>query len=148
MGTFFHDITLIGPTGLSETVNGMVDTGAIPSTSLRARFTVIPAPVLEELGVQPFDTIPVRFANASVERWRIGQVQTELDGRRRPILCLFGSPDAPPLIGAHTLEAFLLMVDPVEQKLVPKEALLMEARGRNNAVLGLCGYGYPPSPDP
>lgn len=117
MGTFFHDITLIGPAGNRETVNGMVDTGAM--------FTVVPTPVLERLGVQPFDTIPVRFANADVERWQIGQVQAELDGQRRPILCLFGSPDAPPLIGAHTLEAFLLMVDPVEQKLVPKEALLM-----------------------
>jgi len=52
-------------------------------------------------------------------------VEVELDGRRRPILCLFGSPDAPPLIGAHTLEAFLLTVDPIEQELVPKEAYLM-----------------------
>lgn len=117
MGVFFHPITLIGPTGARETVEGMVDTGAM--------FTVIPAGVLERLGVQPFDTIPVRFANGQIQRWPIGEVQAGLDGQRRPILCLFGSPDAPPLIGAHTLEAFLLTVDPVEQKLVPKEALLM-----------------------
>ena len=117
MGTLFHPITLVGPTGLSETVNGMVDTGAM--------FTVIPAPVLERLGVQPFRTMPVRFANGQVQEWHMGQLDAELDGQRVPILCLFGSPDAPPLIGAHTLEALLLMVDPVEQKLVPKEALLM-----------------------
>ena len=45
MGTFFHPITLIGPTGASETLNGMVGTGAM--------FTVIPAPNLERLGVRP-----------------------------------------------------------------------------------------------
>lgn len=117
MGTFFHRITLIGPSGASQTLDAMVDTGAM--------FTTVPRPVLERLGVRPFDTIPVRFANGQVERWPIGQAEAELDGKRRPILCLFGSPDAPPLIGAHTLEAFLLNVDPVEHKLVPKEALLM-----------------------
>jgi predicted aspartyl protease len=119
MGTFFHTITLIGRSGATETLEAMVDTGAM--------FTTIPAPLLERLGVTPFDTIPVRFANGQIEEWAIGQVEAELDGRRRPILCLFGSPDAPPLIGAHTLEAFLLTVDPVEQKLVPKEAYLMWA---------------------
>ena len=117
MGTFFRDIRLIAPSGASETLEALVDTGAM--------FTTVPRPILERLGVQPFDTVLVRFANGGVEQWPIGQVEVELEGRRRPILCLFGSPDAPPLIGAHALEAFLLAVDPVEQKLVPKEAYLM-----------------------
>ncbi|MBI2304338.1 MAG: hypothetical protein HYU86_06280 [Chloroflexi bacterium] len=117
MGTFFHRITLIGPTGASETLEAMVDTGAM--------FTTIPRPVLDRIGVTPFDSIPVRFANGQTERWPIGQAEAELNGTKRPILCLFGSVAAPPLIGAHTLEAFLLTVDPVEHKLVPKEALLM-----------------------
>jgi len=117
MGTFFHAITLIGPAGQRETVQGMVDTGAM--------FTVIPAPLLQRLGIRPFRSMPVRFANGETEEWALGELQAELDGQRMPILCLFGSPEAPALIGAHTLEAFLLTVDPVEQKLVPKEAYLM-----------------------
>lgn len=117
MGTFFHSITLIGPSGTDETLEAMVDTGAM--------FTVVPTPVLERLGVRPFDTMPVRFANGAVERWPMGGLEAELDGRRRPILCLFGSSEAPLLIGAHALEAFLLTMDPVEQRLVPKEAYLM-----------------------
>ena len=120
MGTFTHRITLIGPSGARETLEALVDTGAM--------FTVIPTPILERLGVRPFRTMPVRFASGHLDQWRMGQVEAELDGQRMPILCLFGSPDAPPLIGCHTLEAFLLAVDPVEQKLVPKEALLMTAR--------------------
>jgi predicted aspartyl protease len=119
MGTFFHSIRLIAPSGAVESLEALVGTGAM--------FTVIPAPILERLGVRPFDTIPVRFASGQTERWPIGQLEAELDGRRRPIICLFGSPDAPPLIGAHTLEAFLVTVDPAEQKLVPKEAYLMQA---------------------
>ncbi len=69
--------------------------------------------------------MPVKFANGNIEHWPLAQVEAELDGHGMPILCLFGSADAPPLIGSHTLEAFLLMVDPIEQKLVPKEAYLM-----------------------
>ncbi len=57
----------------------------------------------------------------------MGEVEGELAGSRMPIFCLFGSEDAPPLIGAHALEAFLLSVDLFEQKLVPKEALLMSS---------------------
>ena len=117
MGTFFHPITLIGPAGASEMLDGTVETGTM--------FTVIPRPILERLGVRPFRTMPVRFANGHVERWQLGHLDAELDGTRMPILCLFGSPDAPPLIGAHTLEAFLLSVDVVERKLLPKQALLM-----------------------
>ena len=117
MGTFTHPITLIAPSGESETLEALVDTGAM--------FSVIPAPVLARLGVRPFRTMPVRFANGHVERWQMGQIEAQLDGQRMPILCLFGSPDAPPLIGCHALGAFLLTVDPVEQKLAPKEAFLM-----------------------
>lgn len=117
MGTFMHEITLISASGASETLEALVDTGAM--------FTVIPRDVLERLGVRPFRTMPVRFANGTVEQWQLGEVEAEIAGQRMPILCFFGSPDAPPLIGCHALEAFLLTVDPVEQKLVPKEALLM-----------------------
>jgi predicted aspartyl protease len=117
MGTFFHSIRLIAASGAAETLDALVDTGAM--------FTTIPAPILKRLGVRPFRTMPVRFANGQIEEWPLGQLEAELAGARMPILCLFGSPDAPPIIGAHTLEAFLLAVDPVEEKLVPKEAYLM-----------------------
>ena len=96
MGTFFHSLTLISPTGSRETIEPKVDTGAM--------FTTIPAVVLERLGVEPFDSIPVRFANGDEDRWPLGQLEAELAGRRRPILCLFGSNGAPPLLGAHTLK--------------------------------------------
>lgn len=120
MGIFTHTITLISASGdTREMVEPLVDTGSI--------FTVIPTPPLERLGMRPFRTMPVRFANGHVQQWSLGQMEVELDGQCAPILCFFGSSDAPPLIGAHMLEALLLTVDPVEKKLVPKEALLMHS---------------------
>ena len=117
MGVFTHTITIFSQEGRSETLDGLVDTGAM--------FTVVPTPILNRMGVRPFRTVPVKLANGSIEQRPLAQVEAEIDGQRMPIFCLFGSPEAPPLIGAHTLEAFLLMVDPIDQKLVPKEAYLM-----------------------
>ena len=42
------------------------------------------------------------------------------------IICVFGDPDSPPIIGAHTLEGFLLSVDPVQQRLVPVEGYWLQ----------------------
>ena len=39
------------------------------------------------------------------------------------IVCVFAAPEAPAVIGAVTLELFLLGVDPVEKRLVPIEAM-------------------------
>ena len=117
MGTFSHLITLTGPTGRSETVEALVDTGAT--------FSAFPAGLLDPLGVRSFDTVGVRLANGQVEERALGQVDSAIDGVRRPILCLFGPVDAPALLGAHALEAFLLNVDPVARRLVPREGFLL-----------------------
>ncbi len=127
MSMFSYRVILRGPRG-EETVEALVDTGAL--------FTVVPAEVLHRLGVSPFDTVPVRLADGRVQRWPLAQVEAELDGKRRPILVLAGPPDSLPLLGVHTLEAFLLTVDPVERRLVPKEAYLMTNPGPAGA--GVC----------
>lgn len=93
----------------------MFDTGAT--------FTSVPAPVLERLGVKPQRTVRLRLANGEVVEHQVGEVVAELDGVRATVICVFGPAEAPPLIGAHTLEAFLLAVDPVEQRLIPIDAL-------------------------
>ena len=99
----------------SETLTALVDTGAT--------FSSVPARILERLGVAPQGQIRLRLANGEVVEHQMGEVVAQLDGVRRTILCVFGPEGAPPLIGAHTLEAFLMAVDPVEQRLVPVDAL-------------------------
>ena len=115
MGTFMHPITLYSQSGeQSETLDALVDTGS--------SFSTVPAPILERLGVARLTHVRLRLATGeSVER-AIGAVNAELNGLdRRPILCIFGDNGAPGLIGAQTLESFLLGVDPDRQRLVPVE---------------------------
>ena len=68
--------------------------------------------------------MPVQFANGGRADWPVVQLTAEIDGQQMPIIALVGSEDVPVLIGAHTLEAFLLLVDTVDQTLVPKPAVL------------------------
>ncbi len=115
MGTFTHPITLIGPAGQRETLEALVDTGAT--------FTSVPSEVLERLGVRPHRRVRLQLANGRVEERPIGRVEAELDGLEGFIYCVFSPPGAPAVIGAHTLEGFLLAVNPVSQRLVPVEGL-------------------------
>ncbi len=116
MGTVSHPITLIGDQDTrSETLDALVDTGAT--------FTSAPEATLERLGIRRENQIQLRLANGEVVEHAIGEVVAEMDGVRRTIICIFGPEGAQALIGAHTLEAFLLAVDPVEQRLIPTEAL-------------------------
>jgi predicted aspartyl protease len=116
MGTFRFAITLLPVNGGSpETLDALVDTGST--------FTSVPAPVLERLGVRPHRTIQMRLADGRASRRPMGRLLAEIKGEREEILCVFGEPGDIPAIGAHTLEAFLLAVDPVKQDLIPSEAL-------------------------
>ena len=114
MGTFTHSITLLSASGEdTETVEALVDTGST--------FTIVPAPILERLRVVPERTVALRLANGQLEHRSIAEVRAALDGVGHTILCVFGEPGSPAVIGAHTLEGFLLGVDPVEGRLVPIE---------------------------
>jgi predicted aspartyl protease len=114
VGTFFHAFTLIGASGDVETLDGLVDTGST--------FTTVPRPLLEGLGVNAFARIRLRLANGEPTEADVGEVSAQiLDLVPRTIICAFGEPGAPTILGAHALEAFLLGVEPVEKKLVPVE---------------------------
>jgi hypothetical protein len=60
--------------------------------------------LLRRLGVDPLTTVRVKLVDGKEQDWPMGQVSAQIDGVRGPILCLLGSEDAPPLIGAHALE--------------------------------------------
>ena len=116
MGAFSHPITLIGAQDTqSETLDALVDTGAT--------FTSAPEATLERIGIRRENQIRLRLANGEVVEHAIGEVVAEMDGVRRTIICILGPEGVQALIVAHTLEAFLLAVDPVEQRLIPTEAL-------------------------
>ena len=112
MSTFFHPITIVGTDG-EETVDALVDTGA--------DFTTPPAPLLQRLGVKPFRDARMRLADGSTAVWSLGRVTSRISGDEGPDICIFGSPDSPPVIGAYTLEGMLLGVDLGGRQFVPRE---------------------------
>ena len=112
MGTFTHSIILISASGEArQEIEAQVDTGAT--------FSSAPAEVLERLGVRREHTVQLRLANGQLDQRWLGFVRTELLGQDNIVPCIFGEPNEPPVIGAVTLEIFLLAVDPVEQSLAP-----------------------------
>ena len=120
MGTFTHPITLHSASeDRSEVVEALVDTGST--------FTVIPESVLLGLGYDPSRVVRMRLADSRPHERRLGLVNAELQGMTDTIHCVFGESGNPPIIGAHTLEGFLLAADPVEERLAPSEALWMSS---------------------
>jgi len=119
MSDFTHPLTLIGPQG-EETIDAVVDTGAY--------FTWIPASILRRLGVQPIDRIPLQLADGRVTEHEVGEARARINGRERQTVCIFGNEETEPLIGAYTLEGFLLAADPVNKQLLPRIARVLSPR--------------------
>lgn len=111
MGTFSHPITLVGPTGASETLEALIDAKTL--------FAVFPRSVLEALGVRPTRTLPTRVAGVEGTR-QLAQLEVELDGNRAHIVCVFGAENEPARLGTNSLDSFLVECDPDNKALVPK----------------------------
>ena len=92
------------------TVSATVDTGAIHS--------MIPASLLERIGVQPVDRFIYGLADGSEIEYGYGMACLTLQSSP-PFYCpvIFGSENQF-LVGATTLEIFNLMVDPVDGVLI------------------------------
>lgn len=112
MGAFSQTLRLrsIGGERTVET-EALVDTGAF--------FTLVPAKLLKELGVEPFDTYTLELADGRLVDHDVGHALATVGQRTTPTLVLFGNDDVEPLLGAYTLEGLLLTVDPVNTRLVP-----------------------------
>ena len=118
MGIFRYPLEVGDPEGGQfEEVEALVDTGST--------FTVVPAVVLQRLGVARKERIRFRLADGSAIERDIGETQVRLEGRMVTTFVVFGEDEAPALLGVYTLEGALLAVDPVGQRLIPTDALLM-----------------------
>ncbi len=98
-----------------EEVEAIVDTGST--------FTAVPRDLLERLGIRPARRQPFRLANGEVVQSEVGEAWVRLEGIEGTTPVIFNEPGEPTLLGAVTLEAFLLGVDPIRRRLVPVEGL-------------------------
>ena len=117
MSTFTWPISLASLDGKrSLNVNAIVDTGS--------GFTTIARSTLRELGIEPAGRRSFRLAdNRLIEReW--GHAWATIDGESVITLLVFGAEDSPALIGAYTLEGLALAVDPLAERLVPRQLIM------------------------
>ena len=117
MGTFSVTISVAADDQSSEELEALVDTGATN--------TVIPADLLQRLGVQPHRTSVFQLAGGREVEMEIGRAWVRVDGQREFTQVVFGPAGSKPILGAITLEEMNLAVDPVARKLVPVNRYLM-----------------------
>jgi predicted aspartyl protease len=96
---------------VTERLEFIVDSGSV--------FSVVPTEVLRRLGIRPRRQQTFQLANnAHIVRWKGGALFKfrEYEGVAEVI---FGEEGDATLLGAHTLEAFGLGLDPIKRELRP-----------------------------
>lgn len=110
MGLFHVPARLTGPTGRTEALELLVDTGAT--------FVVVPRVLAGRLELQPTRMCPLHIAGGREETWPLAEARLAIDGLEVTTPCLI-APEGPALLGAVALESLLLAVDPIAKRLVP-----------------------------
>jgi carbon-monoxide dehydrogenase small subunit len=116
LGTFKVDIEVGDPQGERwERLEATVDTGS--------SYSVVPRPLLQELGVTPYTSGKFKMADGRVVEDELGQTWIRVADRSAIRLVVFGERDAEPVLGADAMEGLRLAPDPLAKRLVPVEGL-------------------------
>ena len=116
MGVFQVEIEVGDPNGSRfEKVEALVDSGAT--------YTMLPASLLQRLGVVPIEDRTFELADGSDLEMGFGMTSVKIEDRIIPSPVIFSDNDASALLGAVTLEIFALGIDPVNGRLVPVKSL-------------------------
>ena len=114
VGTFSVDFVIRNRNGTqARALSGVVDTGA--------SYTVIPAHILDEVGIEREKTRTFSFADGSRGEFAVGWVEMELQGERDNVQVVFGPDSRKFLLGAMALETFALAADAKNGRLIPAE---------------------------
>ena len=117
MGAFHVNITVSNREGTtSRDVSALVDTGAF--------YTLLPSNILAELGITPTRTRTFNVADGRSVEMPFGEAMVEYGGEEVSTYVVFGPDNARPLLGAYTLEALALQVDPLRGELIQAELTL------------------------
>jgi len=94
----------------------LVDSGAV--------YTVIPENELKKLGIKPTSEEEFTLANGETFKKSVGNALFEFEGKVRAAPVVFGERGIY-LLGATTLEALGLILDPIRRQLKPLPMVLM-----------------------
>jgi clan AA aspartic protease len=104
-----------------EKVEFLIDSGAI--------YSVVPAPILERLGIRPLVELTFRLADGSKIVRRKGVAVFRHGERAGGADVIFGEEGDSTLLGAFTLEALGLSLDPLRRELKPLPMILAQEVG-------------------
>lgn len=94
----------------------VVDTGAV--------YSMLPRSLLISLEITPRSQRRFRLGDGRTVVWEFGDAIFIVDGYQAPSPVIFGEENCPHLLGAVTLEAMGVGVDPINKKLLPIEGLM------------------------
>jgi clan AA aspartic protease len=94
----------------------LVDSGAI--------YSVVPASILRRLGIEPHTSRTFMLADGSEIERQMGDAIFIIDGERGASPVIFGEKGDSLLLGANSLEALGLMLDPLKRRLKPLPMVL------------------------
>src|SRR5439155_15534623 len=118
MGLTFLELEIANPANpaVTERLDFLIDSGAI--------YSVVPAPVLERLGIQPLAMQEFRLANGTKVQRKKGMAVFKYGDRIGGADVIFGEEGDSVLLGAFTLEALGLSLDPLRRELKQLPMLL------------------------
>ncbi len=100
----------------SRDLEATVDTGV--------SFTTLPSSLLRDMGIEATGKRGFLVADGRRVEMSYGQAWATIGGESVVTIVVFGQDEAPPLLGAYTLEGLALAVDPEAQRLVPTQMIL------------------------
>lgn len=118
MGITYAKAVVTGPTGVSEGVDFLVDSGA--------QYTLLPLKVWKRLKLKAKRTESFRLVDGtSVER-KMSECHIAFGGKDGHTPVILGKPgDDLPLLGAVTLEELGLLLNPFNRQLQPMQLMLI-----------------------
>jgi predicted aspartyl protease len=90
-----------------------------------AAYTVIPGKVLRRLGIEPDGQETFFLANGEGVKRKVGEAYFSYAGKHGTAKVIFGEEGDSNLLGALTLEALGLILDPLKRELKPLPMLMM-----------------------
>ena len=107
-------VKITGKVGKGKTateVDFLVDSGAT--------FTVLPEDVWKKLNLKPLEKLKFTLADSTIISRQISEVWLEYGGRGRTVQVILGEPKDEALLGALTLKALGLVLNPFTRELMP-----------------------------
>jgi clan AA aspartic protease len=100
----------------SSEVDFMIDSGAV--------YSLVPGKILDSLGIEPHREVRFSLADGSTIMRRVGDAYFEFNGEGASAPVIYGEEGDSPLLGATTLEAIGLVLNPFTRTLHPMRMLL------------------------